>query len=71
MTFVSRINHTGGSTAVFEASVEPGEPVLGVDPEIQCACRRLVGLEWISALPLSEWCGPGARSLLKVLVTEN
>lgn len=70
-SFVCRINHPGGSTAVFSASVEAGVPVLGVDPDIECDCPRLVGLEWVPAPPHDAWWGPEALSTLKVEVSAD
>lgn len=46
---LSRIDHPGGNTALFETVVEPGEPVVAVDPVIECDCPRLVGLQWVPA----------------------
>lgn len=68
--YVSQIEHPGGVTVVFQTMVEPGEPVLGVDPEIDCDCPRLVGLEWIAAPPVGAWAGPDAQSLLKGALPE-
>lgn len=68
--YVGQIVHPGGVTAVFQTIAEPGEPVLGVDPEIECDCPRLVGFEWIAAPPVGAWAGPDAQSLLKVALTE-
>lgn len=62
--YVSQIEHPGGSTILYRAWVDPGEPVLGVDPELACDCPRLVGLEWIDAPPVSVWTGPEAWSAL-------
>lgn len=47
-TFLACIDHPGGRTAVYEVVVEPGGPVSGMDPEIECDCPRLVGLEWVA-----------------------
>lgn len=55
--WVSQIEHSGGVTDVFQTVVEPGEPVVGVDPEIDCDCPRLVGLEWVAAPPVGAWAG--------------
>lgn len=70
-TLVARVDHTDGSTAVFRTSVEAGDPVLGIDPEIECDCPRLVGLEWIPAPPHDAWCGPNARLMLKVVLSDG
>lgn len=58
----------GGDTAVFSVSVAPGDPVLGVDPDLDCACPRMVGLEWIQAPDLDAWRGPDGPSLLRTVV---
>lgn len=68
-SLLSRIDHTGGNTALFETVVQPGEPVLGLDPENECLCPRLVGLQWVPAIPHERWCQPGAGSRLKVVVS--
>src|SRR4051812_33086810 len=43
--FVARVEYLGGSAEIYEVRVEPCEPVLGVDPDIECECPRLVGIE--------------------------
>ncbi|MBB2892340.1 NUDIX domain-containing protein [Flexivirga oryzae] len=70
-TFVTRLDHRGGNTALFSASVADGDPVLGFDPEIECDCPRLVGIEWVPAPPLDAWRGADALSLLKVVVADE
>lgn len=67
--FLARIDHSGGSTAVYEVLVEAGDPVLGVDPEIECDCPRLVGLEWMPAPPRGVWNSADAVQSLKVEIT--
>jgi hypothetical protein len=52
--------HPGAITTLFRTWVAPGEPIVGVDPDLNCDCPRLVGLEWIDAPPTSVWTGPGA-----------
>lgn len=64
--FVTLIEHSGGSTALFETSVEPGDPVLGTDPELECDCPVLVGLDWIPAPPLEAWSRPDGPAMLKI-----
>lgn len=70
-SFVCRIDHSGGSTAVFSASVEPGDPALGIDPEIECDCPRLVGLEWVPAPSREAWRGADALAILKVDISDD
>ena len=70
-TFVARIDHRGARTSVYQVSVEPGEPVVGIDPEIECDCPRLVGIEWVRAPPRSAWNGADAVQSLKIEVTEG
>ncbi|RNI25319.1 isochorismatase family protein [Flexivirga caeni] len=67
--FVTCIEHTGGSTTLFETSVEAGDPVLGVDPELECDCPVLVGLDWIPAPPTESWSGPVGLSQLSISVS--
>lgn len=43
--------YPSGRTSCFVVEVAPGEPMLGVDPELECDCPRMVGLDWI---PLPE-----------------
>ncbi|MFB7465815.1 NUDIX domain-containing protein [Streptomyces sp. NPDC056224] len=43
--------YPSGWTSCFRVDVEPGEPVLGVDPDLVCDCPRMVGLIWV---PLSR-----------------
>lgn len=54
-SFVSYVEHSGGTTAVFDVEVEPGEPVLGSDPDLECDCPRMVGVEWVPVPPRSVW----------------
>ncbi|MFD3803653.1 NUDIX domain-containing protein [Streptomyces sp. NPDC058619] len=49
--------YPSGRTACFRVEVAPGEPVLGVDPDPECDCPRMVGLIWV---PLSR--GPDGGS---------
>lgn len=63
---VADIAEPGGTTAVFTATVAVGDPTLGVDPELDCTCPRMVGLEWVPAPELDAWRGPDARSLLRM-----
>ncbi|MBT2477794.1 NUDIX hydrolase [Streptomyces sp. ISL-94] len=48
--------YPSGWTSCFRVDVEPGEPVLGVDPDLECDCPRMVGLIWV---PLSRGGGDG------------
>ena len=58
--------HTGGSTTLFVAQTALGEPMLGVDPDLECECPRLVGLEWIPAPPRGAWLAADAARMLKI-----
>lgn len=49
--------YPSGWTTCFRVEVEDGEPVLGVDPELECGCPRMVGLVWVP-LPRSSPDGP-------------
>lgn len=64
--YICEIEHPGAITTLYRAWIEPGEPIVGVDPDLECDCPRLVGLEWIDAPPMSVWTGPEARSALSV-----
>ena len=66
--FVAELPHSGGSTALFAVTVADGEPVLGADPDLECECPRLVGLEWVVAPTVDEWRGSEGPALLKVPV---
>jgi 8-oxo-dGTP diphosphatase len=68
-TFVARVDHPGGWTRMYLVVVEPGEPALGVDPEIECDCPRLVGIDWVPAPPRAVWSSANALSSLKVELT--
>ena len=69
-TFVARIDHvtSDDSTTVFRVWVAPGQPVLGVDPDIDCDCPRLVGIGWVPAPPPQAWARPGADSHLRITI---
>ncbi|MER6197214.1 NUDIX domain-containing protein [Streptomyces sp. NPDC001586] len=43
--------YPSGWTSCFRVDVAPGEPVLGVDADLECDCPRMVGLIWV---PLSR-----------------
>lgn len=45
-----------GWTSCYRVEVQPGEPVLGTDPELECDCPRMVGLIWV---PLSRGSAEG------------
>jgi 8-oxo-dGTP diphosphatase len=44
--------YPSGHTTVYTVDVEPGEPVLGTDPDLDCDCPRMVGLDWVPLPPL-------------------
>lgn len=48
--------YPSGRTACFRVEVAPGEPLLGVDPDLECDCPRMVGLIWV---PLSRGADGG------------
>ncbi|WP_020574662.1 NUDIX domain-containing protein [Actinopolymorpha alba] len=35
------------TTAYYWVDVDGGEPVLGVDDDLDCGCPRMVGLDWV------------------------
>src|ERR1700683_60125 len=39
--------YPSGQTAVFEVEVDPGEPRLGSDDDLDCECPRVIGLTWM------------------------
>ncbi|MEU9002376.1 NUDIX hydrolase [Streptomyces sp. NPDC048551] len=39
--------YPSGRTTCFRVEVGAGEPVLGVDADLECACPRMVGLVWV------------------------
>ena len=67
-TYLRRVEHreSAGATSLFYAEVEEGAPAVGSDPDLECDCPRLVGIEWLPAPSRAAWSGPEVRSLLKV-----
>lgn len=65
-SYLRRIEHSGGATTLFDVLVGEEPATLGSDPELTCACPRLVGIAWIAAPSRTEWCGDGATSLLRI-----
>jgi 8-oxo-dGTP diphosphatase len=55
VAFLFDFPYPSGSTSCFRVHVEPGEPTLGRDWDLDCECPRMVGLDW---MPL----GPGGDS---------
>ncbi|MEV6951492.1 NUDIX domain-containing protein [Streptomyces sp. NPDC051183] len=43
--------YPSGWTSCYRVEVAEGEPRLGVDPDLECDCPRMVGLIWV---PLSR-----------------
>ncbi|MEU8776398.1 NUDIX hydrolase [Streptomyces sp. NPDC048606] len=41
--------YPSGRTSCYRVEVAPGEPRLGVDADLECACPRMVGLVWVPA----------------------
>ncbi|MFI5826641.1 NUDIX domain-containing protein [Streptomyces sp. NPDC051578] len=39
--------YPSGWTSCYRVEVAPGEPRLGVDPDLECDCPRMVGLIWV------------------------
>ncbi|MEU9026957.1 NUDIX hydrolase [Streptomyces sp. NPDC048383] len=39
--------YPSGWTVCFRVTPAPGEPRLGVDPDLDCPCPRMVGLGWV------------------------
>lgn len=68
--FVAMITDDNTATTLFSIDVAPGEPKLGIDPELACECPRLVGLARMPAPPEDAWRDPRAAELLKVVVTD-
>jgi 8-oxo-dGTP diphosphatase len=40
-------DYASGRTTAYAVDVDGGEPVLGVDGDLDCDCPRMVGLDWI------------------------
>ncbi len=53
VSFAARARHAfdypypSGRTAIFEVEVDPGEPLLGSDDDLDCECPRMIGLTWM------------------------
>jgi 8-oxo-dGTP diphosphatase len=45
-------SYPSGHTTVYAVEVEHAEPTLGVDPDLDCPCPRMVGLDWVPVPPL-------------------
>ncbi|MFJ9341582.1 NUDIX hydrolase [Streptomyces sp. NPDC101733] len=45
--FAYEAPYPSGWTSCFRVEVAPGEPRLGVDPELECDCPQMVGLVWV------------------------
>ena len=39
--------YPSGWTSCYRVHVEVGEPTLGQDPDLDCECPRMVGLDWM------------------------
>ncbi|MDA5282813.1 NUDIX hydrolase [Streptomyces sp. NPDC054904] len=53
--------YPSGWTSCFRVEVAPGEPRLGVDGHLECACPRMVGLTWMPlarSAPDGPWMVP-------------
>ncbi|MEU9301188.1 NUDIX domain-containing protein [Streptomyces sp. NPDC048269] len=57
--------YPSGWTSCFRVDVEPGEPVLGADADLECDCPRMVGLIWV---PLSRG-GADGEVMVPTLLT--
>ncbi|MEV7524101.1 NUDIX hydrolase [Streptomyces sp. NPDC091371] len=58
--------YPSGWTSCFRVEVAPGEPVLGVDADLECDCPRMVGLIWV---PLSR--GTDGESVMVPTLLSN
>jgi 8-oxo-dGTP diphosphatase len=65
-SYVRRVEHSGGATTLFNVDVGDGPASVGSDPELTCACPRLVGIAWIAAPSQEAWTGDGVKSLLRI-----
>lgn len=68
-TFMRRVEHrehVGGATSIFRVEVDEGPALVGFDPELQCDCPRIVGLEWVPAPTPDDWEGADVLTHLKV-----
>jgi 8-oxo-dGTP diphosphatase len=50
-------SYPSGHTTVYAVEVDGGEPTLGVDPELDCDCPRMVGLDWVPIPPVRGTAG--------------
>ncbi|MET9608583.1 NUDIX hydrolase [Streptomyces sp. NPDC006512] len=57
--------YPSGWTSCFRVEVAPGEPRLGVDGDLACACPRMVGLRWV---PLAR-TGPDGPYMVPTLLS--
>ena len=49
--------YPSGHTSVFLVEVIDDEPTLGSDPDLDCDCPRMVGLDWVPVPPLPSDTG--------------
>jgi 8-oxo-dGTP diphosphatase len=57
--------YPSGRTTAYLVDVDDGEPVLGVDPDLDCDCPRMVGLDWVPVPALRG--DTGGRAIPTVL----
>jgi 8-oxo-dGTP diphosphatase len=60
---VAEIPYPSGPTTIYRVEVAPGEPHLGTD-NLDCACPRMVGLDWVDAPALNSRHGGSPVPLL-------
>jgi len=47
VTYLYDYPYPSGWTSCYRVHVEVGEPTLGQDPDLDCECPRMVGLDWM------------------------
>ncbi|MFE0580315.1 NUDIX domain-containing protein [Streptomyces sp. NPDC058874] len=57
--------YPSGWTSCFRVEVAPGDPVLGIDADLQCDCPRMVGLIWV---PLARGTAEGTAMVPTLLM---
>ncbi|WP_420706923.1 NUDIX hydrolase [Streptomyces sp. NRRL F-2664] len=63
--FAYEAPYPSGWTTCFRVEVAPGDPVLGVDADLECDCPRMVGLVWV---PLARGTADG-EAMVPTLLT--
>jgi 8-oxo-dGTP diphosphatase len=60
--------YPSGHSTAYMVEVDDGEPVLGVDPTLDCDCPRMVGLEWVAVPALGGDTGASAVPVMLAAV---